>query len=166
MATTLPNPYTRKPWGASIASVKENTNQTVTDNDIKVAGTLIEVYSGLAGRDLSKWSRARITWLTRATEYQALYVLQNPDIFSAGIYKKISADGVTQEFVDADNTLCLQARQCLSHLSGRPRVRTQNVRLRGATGVIAGKPKIVDNDDIYDDEFGIRNWREYDGTSV
>ena len=147
-----------KPWGSTPDTVLASTRvEEVTPDQINVAASLIETYTGLAGRSLSRWPDRKLIWLQRATDYQAAYIVLNPDVFTIGIYKSLAADGVRQSFIDADNTLSPVARRCLMKLAKKQKART--LSLRGGSGIIArSKPQVID---LLGDPYDGRIWTEY-----
>ena len=136
-ATTPTLRTMKRPWGRTPLTVLSHTGVEVTSNDIDVASSMIEVYAGLVGRDLSRWTESRLSWLARATDWQASFVKNNPSLFTAGVYQSVRADDVQQVFrqrgmIDMDR----RAVTCMLQIGGQGRVRS--LRTRGATGLTAG----------------------------
>lgn len=125
---------------AGVKTVKEHTGETVTQEDINVAATIIEQYAGLVGVDLSQWSEVKLAWLSRAVDWQAAFIKNNPDILQNPTYKRLRADDVSIEYWDNRDMIDIDSRalQCLRHLGGRARVKAVK-SLRGATGMVVQK---------------------------
>ena len=145
MTTAVP------PWGATTISVLQRTGKSVNDTDVSIAASIIESVTGLIGRDLSAWADRKIQILRRAVEYQTAYILENPEIFSIGVYQSLRADGVTQDFLRGDAVLAPAAIRTLNSLNRRAWIETTK-SLRGGTGVVIGDPHVVESDlDPYED---------------
>ena len=150
---------TTKPWGSTPVSVLQNTGVDVSSGTISMAASMIEIYAGIIGLDLSKWSAVRLSWLARATDWQAAFIYKTPDLFNLGVYKSLKADDVQQVFADRGMIdLDKRAIHCLVNIGGQARVRS--LRMRGALGMLVGESSGSLDEDSEPD--GYLEWQSLD----
>ena len=167
-----------KPWSSTQVTVKRHTGVSVDSEDIQIAASIIEQYAGLVGGDLSRWPQRQLAWLSRAVDWQAAFVHNNPSLFTtkdasvqAGTVgprgvRQIRADDVsitydggehseasvtTREQYDID----IHALTCLRNLAGKTKIRAVK-SMKGATGITVTSMKQVDPDEDPPDN---RIWR-------
>jgi hypothetical protein len=70
------------PW-TTTAVVSTRTGKAVTTAQLAMAQGVLEAYLGIDETDSAAWLKARdLRTLARATEYQAAYVAEHPDLFT------------------------------------------------------------------------------------
>ena len=129
-----------KPWDVTIDTVYKTTRVKVHDDRIiDTAADLIELWTGLIGADLTRWSQTRLEYLKRATEYQAAWLTTNyREAFSMGIFTELESDSVKQRYgAKATSLMSPYAYAALRQLSSGMRSKIKTYGAVGATGIEA-----------------------------
>jgi hypothetical protein len=115
---------------ASISEVADITGQTITQEQLLSAQSVIEITTNRT-MAASGFIRTRdLLWLKRGVAYQAVWMASQPDLFSRTALSEVSQDGFVAKF-DSKASVYLGplAQRALKNLSW---VRSRSVRMQSA----------------------------------
>lgn len=81
-------------WDVTTAMVFEVTKRTVSDDDILMAGEIIDLYSNRTQEASGSMRTRDITWLKKAVCWQAVKCNEEPDLASKMMVQEFTQDGV------------------------------------------------------------------------
>lgn len=108
------------PW-ATVQDVKTLTGRDLTDVDLALAVTALELHTGLIEAvERTDMSGRDLYWLKLAVGYQAVWLLAQPDYLERNAVSSVAQDGQSASAGNPDwLTLAPLARKALKRLSWR-----------------------------------------------
>jgi hypothetical protein len=125
------------PVWCTAADVLNFTGQTVTDDQALQGQALIELVQGfVGGLPDDVWVSPRdLEWLKRASAYETVWMLAQPDLFSRMDFVALAQDGESSTLRDSALYLAPLARMAIKRLSWKG---TRSITVRGQDEVKAG----------------------------